>query len=140
MPPPLTFNFFFFQFSSQAYLFLVSFMHSYVSLPTFLVSFLHLSKTIKIFKFSTSPSLFFSPTLQSLFPQPNRSIRQTEDGHGLSTKTNENNHFRLPRNNRLFSQRNRLISRYFVAIFFLRKQQARSTRYFDHNSSSFQKK
>ena len=127
MPPSLTLNFFFFFFFNLfANMSVFSLFHALLGLsPPFpslfspslennqnrRLSFQSLLNSLRLHL-----SLFLPHTSVSL--PPTKQIRQIGDGHGLSTKTNENNHFRLPTNNRLFSQRNRLISRYFVAIFF----------------------
>ena len=131
MPPPLTLIFFFFK-SLHKHICFQSLSCTLMSLSPLSQSLFSISRKqskqtslISIsFKFlRLHLSLFLSHTSVSLPPTkqirlpPTKQIRQTGDGHGLSTKTNENNHFRLPTNNRLFSQRNRLISRYFVAIF-----------------------
>ena len=130
MPSPLTLIFFFFFLNLFANISVFSLFHALLCLsPLFpslfspslennqnrRLSFQSLLNSLRLHL-----SLFLFHTSVSL--HPTKQIRQTGDGHGLSTKTNENNHFRLPTNIRLFSQRNTLISRYFVAIFCIRKK------------------
>ena len=97
--------------------FLVSYMHSYVSTPPLSI-FSPSPKTNRkrllsvnlFYILYISISLFFSPSPSLSFAKKKKKKDSANKRwHGLSGKTNENDHFQLPTNNILLSQRSRSI-------------------------------